>query len=137
MVDAVNRGEILLAYNVMISYAYSAQRAGSHIGVVLPNDYQSIQTRSVMIPRGSTNSGLAAEFIRFLTSPEGRGLARAQLMKPGAATRRSGVVADRLLAQASVSPLLLTLQDQARRRRMIREWLQAIRPGAIAKPTGS
>ncbi|WP_116091863.1 ABC transporter substrate-binding protein [Sphingomonas crusticola] len=128
MVDAVDRGEILFAYNVQMSYAYAAQRSGSRIGVILPTDYQAIQTRSIMIPTGARDIRGAEEFARFLTSGEGRALARRQLMAPDLPAGRAGALADALLDQAVVSPLLLTLQDRARRERMIREWRQALRP---------
>jgi iron(III) transport system substrate-binding protein len=127
MVDAVDRGEILFAYNVQLSYAYAAQRAGSRIRVVLPTDYQEIQTRSVMIPRGARDPEDAIALVRFLTSAAGRAIARVQLMAPAIASQPAAAMADVLLDQASVSPQSLSLQDQARRARLIHEWRQGIR----------
>ena len=127
MVDAVDRGEILFAYNVQLSYAYAAQRAGSRIQVVLPTDYQGIQTRSVMIPRGARDPEDAIALVRFLTSAAGRAIARVQLMAPAVASQPAAAMADALLDQASVSPQSLSLQDQARRTRLIHEWRQGIR----------
>lgn len=126
MVDAVDRGEILFAYNVQMSYAYAARRAGSRIQVILPNDYQGIQTRSVMVPRGARDPQQAIAFARFLTSDAGRAIARSQLMDPAVAPAQAAVIADALLDQASVSPLSLSLQDAARRARLIHEWRQAV-----------
>ena len=128
MVDTVDRGDIVFAYNVQMSYAYAAQRAGSRIGVVLPSDYQAIQTRSIMLPRGGRDQKTAIAFAKFLTSAEGRVVARGQLMNPHLPASTASVMADKLLGQASVTPLLLSLRDQARHSRMVQEWRQAISP---------
>jgi iron(III) transport system substrate-binding protein len=129
MVDAVDRGDILFAYNVQLSYAYAAQRAGSRITVVLPQDYQAIQTVSLMVPKGARSEPLAGELAAFLVSPEARALAKRDLSPPDQPASISMAQADRLLGQASVTPLLLSLQDNARRGRLIHEWREAIRPG--------
>lgn len=128
MVDAVDRQEILFAYNVQLSYAYRAQRAGSRIAVVLPNDYQALQTLSFMLPKRPRDPTTALKFAQFLVSPEAREIARRNLVPPGAVSSQAAVQADQLLAQASVTPLLLNLQDRARREHLIREWREAIDP---------
>lgn len=128
MVDAVDRREIVFAYNVQLSYAYKAQRAGSRITVVLPNDYQALQTLSFMLPKDSRDPGTALKLAQFLVSHEARVIARRNLMPPRMSSRRAVVHADQLLAQASVTPLLLSLQDRARRAHLVSEWREAIDP---------
>lgn len=126
MVDAVDRGEIRFAYNVQLSYAYAAQRAGSRISVVVPNDYQALQTLSFMVPKGARTPEMAMRLGTFLVSDEARALARRHLAPPGQLHAIAATRADELLAKASVTPLLLSLQDHARRAQLIREWRQAI-----------
>lgn len=126
MVDAVDRGEIGFAYNVQLSYAYAAQRAGSRISVVVPNDYQALQTLSFMVPKGARTPSIAAQFAAFLVSGEARALARRDLATPGQPPAIAAALADELLAKASVTPVLLSLQDHARRSQLIHEWRQAI-----------
>lgn len=126
MVDAVARGEIRFAYNVQLSYAYAAQRAGSRISVVVPNDYQALQTLSMMVPKGARSRSAAARFAAFLVSAEARDIARRDLAPPGQPQGIAREQADELLAKASVTPLLLSLQDNARRGRLIQEWRQAV-----------
>lgn len=128
MVDAVDRQEILFAYNVQLSYAYKAQRAGSRIAVVLPNDYQALQTLSFMLPKRSRDPAVALKLGQFLVSDEARAIARRNLVPPGIPPSRAATQAGQLLAQASVTPLLLSLQDRARREHLIREWREAIGP---------
>lgn len=128
MVDAVDRGEILFAYNVQLSYAYAAQRAGSRVTVVLPNDYQALQTVSFMLPTRSRDPATALKLAQFLVSDGARNIARKDLAPPGVDPRAGAAQADQLLYQASVSPTLLSLQDRARRSHIIREWREAIGP---------
>jgi len=128
MVDAVDRGEILFAYNVQLSYAYAAQRAGSRIIVIVPDDYQALQTVSFMVPRGARSPSSAARLAAFLVSDEARDIARKDLSPPGAPHAAATAYADQLLAQASVTPVLLSLQDRSRREHMISEWRAALRP---------
>jgi len=137
MVDAVDRSEILFAYNVQLSYAYKAQRAGSRITVTLPNDYQALQTLSFMVPKRPRDPVTALKLAQFLVSDEARAIARRNLVPPGMESSRAIVRADQLLAQASVTPLLLSLQDRARREHLVREWREAIGPGrsGVKRPT--
>jgi iron(III) transport system substrate-binding protein len=132
MVEAVRSGEILLAYNVQLSYAYAAQRESRHVGVVLPSDYQAIQARSAMISRDARNPSDATDFLAFLTSPRGKSIAAGHL---AAAPRGEtiGVLSEtERAAQVSVNAAQLVLRDPARRASFIREWRRAIRPPADA-----
>lgn len=128
MVDAVRRGEILLAYNVQLSYAYAAQRVSSHVGVVLPSDYQSVQARSVMITRDARNRADAVAFVRFLVSAHGHQIAEAQITPPEGGATVGTVSETERAGQIAVNPSQLALRDTARRRRFIEEWRRAVRP---------
>jgi iron(III) transport system substrate-binding protein len=135
MVDAVDRREILSAYNVQLSYAYAAQRAGSRIIVVLPDDYQALQTVSFMLPNGARDPATGIKLARFLVSGEARDIARRKLAPPGLPTSSATARADQFLAQASVSPILLSLQDKARREHLVREWREATGPSKLRART--
>jgi iron(III) transport system substrate-binding protein len=134
MVDAVSRGDIGFAYNVQTSYAYAAQRAGSRIAVVIPSDYQAIQTVAMMVPRGARTRSTAGAFAAFLVSDEARGLARRALAPPGLPAAAAARIADGLLAKASVTPVLLGLQDRGRRAQLVGEWRAAIVDPPLALP---
>ena len=51
ILDAIERDELDLGYNMLGSYALSRQAAGSDIGVVFPQDYVLVLARSVLIAR--------------------------------------------------------------------------------------
>ncbi|MEO6041532.1 MAG: extracellular solute-binding protein [Croceibacterium sp.] len=129
MVRAVEAGRIVLAYNVQLSYAYAAQRADPNVGIVIPADFQAVQTRSVMIPIGAAHLELAKSFVSFLQSPGATAISSALLTSPPRSGSVRFVPSDRLLNQANVSSALLRLQDPARRAAFTHEWLQAIHAG--------
>ncbi len=126
MVDAVDRAEIHFAYNVQLSYAYAAQRAGSRIAVLVPDDYQALQTLSLMVPKGARTPSTSLRFAEFMVSGDARDIARRGLAPPDEPQAMAEAHADALLAKATVTPVLLSLQDHARRDRLIHEWRQAI-----------
>lgn len=130
MVRAVEAGSVVLAYNVQLSYALAAQRANANVGIIVPSDFQAVQTRSVLIPAGAPNVELAKRFVTFLQSPAANAIVLALLTAPGPGTSTKFAPSDRLLNQANVSSALLRLQDPARRAAFIHEWLQAIRADA-------
>ena len=128
MVDAVAAGQIAFGYNVQLSYAYAGQRSGQPIGVVLPDDYQAIQARSVMVTRDARHPADAAAFVDTLLSPEGQRIAQG-LIAPAPGKPTIGTLDQ---TGGSSMPILnasiLSLRDRARRDRFIVEWRRAVRP---------
>jgi len=128
MVRAVEQGRIALAYDVQLSYAYAAQRHDPNVGIVIPSDFQAVQTRSAMIASNAPHRELARGFIDFLLSDRAQQI-DASLFVPAAGSADTRFVpSDRLRNQANVSSALLRLQDQARRRAFTDEWRQAVHP---------
>lgn len=126
MVDAVAHGQLRLAYNVQLSYAYQAQARSNRVGIVIPSDYQAVQTRSVMVARDAVNRETARLFVDYLLSPRAQAIEARLLHSPTSAPSERFTASDRLLSQIDVSAELLRLQDTARRRRLMREWSQAL-----------
>ncbi len=58
LLDAIERGELDLGYNLLGSYALARQAAGEAIGVILPQDYMLVLARSVLIARRAPNPDL-------------------------------------------------------------------------------
>jgi len=88
----------------------------------------------LMAPKNGRSPADATRLAAFLVSTEGQALARERLTPPDRSPAAGHAFADQLLAQASVSPFLLSLQDTARRRHLIAEWRQAI---AATQPSGA
>ncbi len=81
IIDAVVRGDYLIAYNVLGSYALARARNDTRLGVVAPQDYTLVLSRAAMIPDSAAAPRAAAEALDFLLSQPGRqALEQAQLI---------------------------------------------------------
>ena len=72
ILDAIERGEVLIGYNVLGSYALARQPAGAQIGIVLPRDYTLWMSRVVVILRAAAEPVTAKLFVDYLLSPRGQ-----------------------------------------------------------------
>jgi len=130
IIDAVIRGEYLVAYNVLGSYALARAAGDPRLGVVAPHDYTLVLARAAMIPAGAAAPAAAAAFVDFLLSPTGRlALERALLIVPldGA----DGTLLDTPDATASIrrpiglTPALLLALDTQKRALFQARWRTA------------
>jgi two-component system sensor histidine kinase TctE len=131
MLDAVERGEIDIAYNVLASYAQAHAAAGAPIEIVTPLDYVLVMSRVVAIPERASNPGLAGTFVDYLLSGRGqRVLAVVSKMRPiasgkpedvatGPASGGDGGGSDRPIA---LGPALLVFLDGIKRQRFLAGW---------------
>lgn len=121
IISGVARGEYLVAYNVLGSYALARAAMDPRIAVVAPEDYTLVLTRAAMIPRGARHPEAAGALVDFLLSPRGReALAEVWLvldvaeLLPGAD--------DAVLRPIALSPVLLVGLDRAKRARFLELW---------------
>ncbi|KAF0677178.1 ABC transporter substrate-binding protein [Profundibacterium mesophilum] len=135
MIDALVEGELVLAYNVLGSYARDrlAASASDALAVVEMEDFANVMLRTAIIPRQADAPELAGAFIDHLI---GIGLRSAAGSWPLPAL--SGIDA----AQAAgfgpirLGPGLMVNLDRLNRRNFLRAWENAVRQGADA-PAGA
>ncbi len=72
MLKALTEGEIMIAYNILGSYAHAWAKTHPEISVILPSDYTALIMRSAFIPKKATNPIDAKRFLDFLLSREGQ-----------------------------------------------------------------
>ncbi|WP_417268722.1 ABC transporter substrate-binding protein [Celeribacter sp.] len=119
IIKGVERGEYLIAYNVLGSYVASAPH--ENLGVIYPKDYTLFLSRAFMIPKTAQRAEQAAQFLDFLLSPEGEQiLAQSNLVQ-----RQDGI--DPSLPQSaqryiSIDITLLVAMDQHRRASFVEKW---------------
>jgi two-component system sensor histidine kinase TctE len=70
MLDKIEKGDVLIAYNVLGSYALGRKQRGASIEIVLPADYTLILSRVAMIPRDAKRPDLGGVFLDFLLEPD-------------------------------------------------------------------
>ena len=134
ILDAIERDELDLGYNMLGSYALSRQAAGSDIGVVFPQDYVLVLARSVLIARRAPNPDLARQLVDWLLSPAGQQVASSpaalgSIMEdtPGRWTSEAVLARSRGIVQPVVlSPALLVGLDQRRHSRFVQNWIRLV-----------
>ena len=133
ILDAIERDELDLGYNMLGSYALSRQAAGSDIGVVFPQDYVLVLARSVLIARRApTRPGPPAGRLAAVAGrPAGRLQPRRARLHHGRHAgsldfrSRAGALA-RHRAAVVLSPALLVGLDQRRHSRFVQNWIRLV-----------
>jgi len=139
MLDRISAGKLVLAYNVLGSYAYRRARSDPALGVVLPQDYTLVLSRVAFITRGARHPAAARLWLDHLLSARGQALLAGHLgLLPlrGEATADTRGGAARMLhpdLQQAFRPIrigsgLLAYQDQAKKDAFLRQWDAATRP---------
>ncbi|WP_204115284.1 ABC transporter substrate-binding protein [Shimia biformata] len=120
MIDAVKSGELLIAYNVLGSYA--ANRSDrDEFAIVLPTDFTTVMLRTAMIPENAPAPDLAAAFVDHLLQ-----MAHGPQARPLTHTDINLTQLGTALNRIRIGPGLLVFLDQLKRRAFLAEWENAI-----------
>jgi iron(III) transport system substrate-binding protein len=130
MIDRVAAGDFALAYNVLGSYALERAGHDDDLGIVFPNDYTLMMSRIVLIPRQAQHVPQAERFVDFLLSYDGQALLARHSLGSVRDDMKSAIPGypsvETALRPIALSIDLLTYLDQAKRRRFLRDWKDAI-----------
>ncbi|KIC07542.1 ABC transporter substrate-binding protein [Leisingera sp. ANG-M1] len=125
MIERVASGEMLVAYNVLGSYARARQDLAGKIIVVDPEDYTHLMMRSAVLLKGGGQPDLAKTFADHLIT--------AAWSQPPAAdypfSKPPVAFADTASPKRPIQlgPGLLVYQDAEKRKRFMAEWFSAVR----------
>ena len=126
MIDRVASGELLLAYNVLGSYALERAKREPDLGVIFPSDYMLLLSRIAVIPQAAAQPELARRFLDFMLSQNGQSLLASHSlgsvrddMKPAIPGYADAAKALRPIA---LNIDLMTYLDQAKRHRFLKDW---------------
>ena len=132
MLKSVARGDALLGYNALGSYAAIAARDDPSLGYVYPNDYTLVVARAMLIGRKAANPNAARLWVDYLLSRRGQSvLARRAGLLPVRGDVDAPPAAE-APTPASLRPIPLQPQelaayaDAAKRHEFVRRWRQAI-----------
>lgn len=134
IIERVADGRLVLGYNILGSYAADQARAHPDLGMVLLRDFTVVVSRVALVPRAAASPDLGSAFLNFLMSREGQTLLSEKLRLPAVSLEVSGAnsaLAMQLalgdqLRTVSVSPGVLVYLDQAKCRRILRLWREAL-----------
>ncbi len=135
MLQALVRGEIVIAYNLLGSYALAWAKEYPVISVIMPEDYTALVMRSAFIPKRAVNLHNARLFLDYLLSLEGQQLLadRANLFPiRDDVTGEQTAPSLRRSTQSRFQPIplglsLLVHTDKAKRRLILDEWDAAMK----------
>ncbi|MCW2247680.1 two-component system sensor histidine kinase TctE [Azospirillum fermentarium] len=136
ILDMVERGEVLIGYNVLGSYARARAAAGTSIGIVTPRDYTLVVSRVAVIPATARTPQLAGQFIDYLLSYRGQDMvaggstlyALAPTVTREASSTGLRAVTDAPLHPIALGPALLAFLDPLKHQRFVRQWQSAVLP---------
>ncbi|WP_243730213.1 ABC transporter substrate-binding protein [Marinomonas balearica] len=72
MIDDVAEGSLIVAYNLLGSYAAQRVEKDPRLMMVLPKDYTLMLMRTALIPKGAKNYEDAGRFLDFILSKDGQ-----------------------------------------------------------------
>ncbi len=125
LLDRVSRGELLLAYNVLGSYAQARIDAGAPLGIVQPEDYTLVVLRTAIIPRTAPHAAEARQFLDYLLSARGqRVLSKEARLMPilPADNDPRGQTPTRTFRPIALGPGLLVYLDALKRQQFLDAW---------------
>jgi iron(III) transport system substrate-binding protein len=130
MINRVSSGELLLAYNVLGSYALERAKRDPDLGVVLPSDYMLLLSRIALIPQSAPQPELARRFVDFLLSRSGQTLLAEHSLGSVRSDMKGAIPghADgaKALRPIALSIDLMTYLDQAKRHRFLKDWKESL-----------
>lgn len=137
LLDRVARGELVLAYNMLGSYAQARIDGGAPLGIVMPEDYTLVVLRTALIPRAAPNAAEAGRFLDYLISPRGQAMLGRQVglqpvMPAGVGAPLSPHAREgmrvRSLRPIPLGPGLLVYLDALKRRQFLEAWRSTVQP---------
>jgi two-component system sensor histidine kinase TctE len=134
VLDAIERGEVLIGYNVLGSYARARQQAGAPIGIELPRDYTLLMSRTVAIPKAARDPVSAKLFLDYLLSDRGQAIVAATAgLQPLLGTGDTAPTLNWPLSESGIpaqpitlGPALLVFLDRLKRERFLADWSAAV-----------
>jgi iron(III) transport system substrate-binding protein len=130
MVDAVAEGRAAIAYNVVGSYASERAEADDRLGVVLPEDYTLVASRTAFIARDAPHPNAARLFLDWMLSREGQTLLAREWLPPVRTDMAKGALAVAQPRAIRGGPQLFVNLDPVKRRRVLGEWDAILAEGA-------
>jgi iron(III) transport system substrate-binding protein len=134
VIDRVNKGELLIGYNILGSYAADQASRLPNLGLALPSDYVVVVSRVALVPSAARAPDLGEALLGFLMGREGQTLLAERLRLPAVSLEIAGkdsaaamqAALGARLRPVPVSPGLLAYLDPANRARVLARWNAAL-----------
>jgi len=121
MIDDLVEGRIVVAYNVLGSYALARAETQDVLTVILPSDFPTTMMRSALVSKTAPAPELAEAFVSHLIRLQSEGSPQDfPLPSLGAFQDTTG------RSSISLEPALMTYLDSLKRQTFLREWESAV-----------
>lgn len=120
MIDDLTDGTILVAYNVLGSYAEARTESRDALEIVLPSDFPTTMMRTAFVSATSSGRASAERFLQFLLTYQSS-TAEGPRALPPLNGRENGTER----ATIALEPTLMTFLDTLKRRKFLSEWENA------------
>ena len=124
MIDAVNSGEMAVAYNVLGSYANATLPPDSNAQIITFEDYTQILLRTAIVPKTAENFDNGVRFLDFLVSAEGQLILDKEAKLPSLQNTLINQLVNKRPIRLSAG--LLVFLDQLKKNHFLREWDAAL-----------
>lgn len=121
MIDDLRTGELIIAYNVLGSYAQAQAEQSDDLMVILPSEFPTTMMRTIFASTAAPNPPGADDFVRHLLTLQSIGDPLIFPLPP--LERSQGFQTQRTI---NLDPALMTYLDQMKRTAFIQEWEDAI-----------
>jgi len=121
MIDDLANGTLVVAYNVLGSYAAARGQSQNALEIVLPSDFPTTMMRTAFVSRRSSNPAVAEAFIRHLVTSQSVAPKGTHLLPP-LDTLNDNVES----AAIALEPALMTFLDKLKRKKFLTEWENAV-----------
>lgn len=121
MINDLADGTILVAYNVLGSYAAVRAEGKDALEVVLPSDFQTVMMRTAMVSKATAEPRAAEMLLRYLVAERpavAEGSSPLPLLQPSTGANGRETI--------SLDPALLTFLDGLKRTKFLSAWEDAV-----------
>jgi iron(III) transport system substrate-binding protein len=134
LLDQLERGDLVLGYNLLGSYARTRAEQNSDLLIVYPEDYTLAVSRTAVLSKNAPHPQAAHAFLEYLLSLRGQQTLAARSQLSAARPEIVGPYSQMGIAERQVGPIrpiplgpgLLTYLDDQKRRRLIESWNRAV-----------
>ena len=121
MIDDLTNGTLLVAYNVLGSYAEARVDSQYILETVLPSDFPTTMMRTALVSKETDEPAAAQQFIQFLVTYQSNPTNHARTLPP-LHDRKNGTD----YATIALEPALMTFLDTLKRTKFLSEWEDAL-----------
>ena len=124
MIEAVDHGDMAIAYNVLGSYANATLPDTSNAKLITFEDYTHILLRTAIIPKTAQNADNGIRFLNFIVSPAGQEILDQEAKLPSLRNNLINQLANRKPIRLGSG--LLVFLDRLKKSSFLREWDAAL-----------